>query len=73
MPTTTVQVDLETHRALKEVKQDMTFDELFRLYLQLVPAEEIRRIRDERERAYEAWQAEVAEGVRRNAGNKRLF
>lgn len=71
--TTTVQVDVETHARLKEVKQDMTFDELFRLYLDLVTPEEVRRARAAREEAYRRWQDETARKIRADRRNKRVF
>lgn len=73
MKTTTVQVDAETHARLKEVKADMTFDELFRLYLDLVPPEEVRRARAAREAAYREWQKDAAERIRANRRNTRVF
>lgn len=73
MSTTTVQVDVETHKRLKEVKEDLTFDELFRLYLDLVPPEELRRARAQREAEYRKWQEETAGKIRANRANTRLF
>ena len=73
MSTTTVQVELETHARLKEVKEDMTFDQLFRLYLDLVPPEEVRRARAAQEEAYRKWQEETARRLRADRRNKRLF
>lgn len=73
MSSTTVQVDTSTHKALKKAKKDMTFDELFRLYLDLVPPAEIQRARKERDAAYAEWQAETAARIRSNRKNKRLF
>ncbi|HUR70206.1 MAG TPA: hypothetical protein VM370_13260 [Candidatus Thermoplasmatota archaeon] len=73
MPSTTVQVDTETHKALKKAKKNMTFDELFRLYLDLVPPAEIERARKERDVAYAKWQEATAARIRSNRKNKRLF
>lgn len=68
-----MQVEQETHARLKQVKDDMTFDELFRLFLDLVPPEEIRRARAEREEAYRKWQEQAAKKIRASRRNKRLF
>lgn len=71
--TTTVQVDVETHARLKDLKEDMTFDELFRLYLDLVPPEEVKRARAERDRAYREWQEEAAKRIRASRRNRKVF
>lgn len=68
-----MQVDAETHARLKEVKEDMTFDELFRLYLDLVPPEEVRRARAAREEAYRRWQEGTARKIRADRRNRKLF
>lgn len=73
MTTTTVQVDAETHARLKAVKGDMTFDELLRLYLDLVDPEEIARARRQRQIAYQKWQEDAARQVRAGRRNKRVF
>lgn len=73
MGTTTVQLRHDTHARLKKAKRDMTFDELFRLLLELVPPEDIDRARKIKAKAYGKWQVETARRIRASRSNKRLF
>lgn len=68
-----MQVDAETHARLKAIKGDMTFDELLRLYLDLVDPKEIEEARRQRAEAYRQWQEKTARQIRAGRRNKRVF
>lgn len=72
MAKTTVQLDKETHQRLTDVKDDMTFDEVISLMLDILDPKDIRAAREARQKAYEEWQRRVAQRVRRDATYRRL-
>lgn len=56
-----------------KLKGDSTFDETIHLLLDLVDPADLRHAQRLREKAYEAWQEEFANRIRRSRRNRRLF
>lgn len=76
MASTTIQVDVDTHARLAELKEaagaDLTFDAVIRLLLDLATPEEVAAAERAREEAYREWQREFAGKIRKSKKTYRI-